>query len=177
MESVEIKNNVVVINCPTPVTTIEHNKPYIIKWNGGEDIVNPVFNAVTVKSSYPEYITMYITDGISTYTMYFDGFTYDAYTCGEDYTWCFITNGSSVLEPMLTGYIIKAFSCYFYHNTSPDYIDGMILNTGEEDDLITGLDALNGETGNEVIYNIAGQRLAKKQKGINIVNGKKVLIK
>ena len=30
---------------------------------------------------------------------------------------------------------------------------------------------------NGVIYNLAGQRMAKLQKGLNIVNGKKLLVK
>ncbi|MBP5392988.1 MAG: DUF4465 domain-containing protein [Bacteroidaceae bacterium] len=37
---------------------------------------------------------------------------------------------------------------------------------------IKGVDALNE---NSTIYNVAGQRLQKKQRGINIINGKKVL--
>lgn len=44
------------------------------------------------------------------------------------------------------------------------------------DDEATSIDAINGvEAENGAIYNIAGQRLNKAQKGINIVNGKKVL--
>ena len=45
------------------------------------------------------------------------------------------------------------------------------------DDDATGLDAVNGEgfMVNGPIYNLAGQRINKLQKGINIVNGKKVL--
>ena len=44
------------------------------------------------------------------------------------------------------------------------------------DDEATSIDAINGvEAENGVIYNIAGQRMNKAQKGINIVNGKKVL--
>jgi hypothetical protein len=30
---------------------------------------------------------------------------------------------------------------------------------------------------NDQIYNLAGQRLSKPQRGINIINGKKVLVK
>lgn len=40
----------------------------------------------------------------------------------------------------------------------------------------TGIEAINGvEAENGAIYNIAGQRLGKMQKGINIVNGKKII--
>ena len=45
---------------------------------------------------------------------------------------------------------------------------------GEDD--ATGIKDLNDlKDSNDVIYNIAGQRISKAQKGINIVNGKKVL--
>ena len=47
---------------------------------------------------------------------------------------------------------------------------------GLEDDDATGISNLNvNDNLNEAIYNLAGQRLNKMQKGINIVNGKKVL--
>jgi hypothetical protein len=45
---------------------------------------------------------------------------------------------------------------------------------GEDD--TTGLNDLNGFNGSDdTIYNLAGQRVSKAQKGVNIVNGKKVL--
>ena len=45
---------------------------------------------------------------------------------------------------------------------------------GEDDE--TGIEAIaNGQSADEVIYNVAGQRLNKMQKGINIVGSKKVL--
>lgn len=44
------------------------------------------------------------------------------------------------------------------------------------DDVETGIETINGvEAENGAIYNIAGQRLGKMQKGINIVNGKKII--
>ena len=39
----------------------------------------------------------------------------------------------------------------------------------------TGISSLTNEKENGAIYNVAGQRLQKMQKGINIVNGKKIL--
>lgn len=46
-------------------------------------------------------------------------------------------------------------------------------------DETTGINALNGEgfTVNGSVYNLAGQRVAQPQKGLYIVNGKKVVIK
>ena len=53
-------------------------------------------------------------------------------------------------------------------------VKGFVLNF---DDDATGIKAIdNGQqTTDNVIYNVAGQRLQKMQKGINIVNGKKIL--
>ena len=42
---------------------------------------------------------------------------------------------------------------------------------------ITSIASPLGETGEGAIYNLAGQRLAKKQKGINITKGRKILVK
>lgn len=44
-------------------------------------------------------------------------------------------------------------------------------------DEVTGINDLNADNINSPIYNLSGQRLNKMQKGINIRNGKKVLVK
>ena len=44
-------------------------------------------------------------------------------------------------------------------------------------DEATGIAEVENAVENRVIYNLAGQRLQKMQKGINIMNGKKVLVK
>ena len=42
----------------------------------------------------------------------------------------------------------------------------------------TGIDAVESEgNADAAIYNVAGQRLPKTQKGVNIVNGRKVMVK
>ena len=42
---------------------------------------------------------------------------------------------------------------------------------------IQAMDNVQGTMNNAEIYNLAGQRLSKLQKGVNIVNGKKILVK
>ena len=44
-------------------------------------------------------------------------------------------------------------------------------------EISSGVESVEQEEGVKTIYNLAGQRLTKMQKGINIVNGKKVLVK
>ena len=41
----------------------------------------------------------------------------------------------------------------------------------------TGIENLNANANEGAIYNLAGQRIQKMQKGINIVNGKKIIVK
>ena len=44
-------------------------------------------------------------------------------------------------------------------------------------DEVTGINYLNAADNNSPIYNLAGQRLSKMRKGINIKDGKKIIIK
>ena len=45
------------------------------------------------------------------------------------------------------------------------------------DFLTTGIEGVNSRMDNEPIFNLAGQRLSKLQKGVNIVNGKKFIVR
>ena len=40
-----------------------------------------------------------------------------------------------------------------------------------------GIQSMKGEGSNTAIYNLSGQRLSQPQRGVNIVNGKKVVVK
>ena len=60
---------------------------------------------------------------------------------------------------------------------TPAEVKGFVINW---DELVDGIDQVQSSTFNvqsSTIYNLAGQRINKLQKGINIVNGKKVLVK
>ena len=48
------------------------------------------------------------------------------------------------------------------------------------EEVATGIEEINGQWSiangqSDAIYNLAGQRISKMQKGVNIVNGKKIL--
>lgn len=65
--------------------------------------------------------------------------------------------------------------CYFTAPESLASVSTFFLGHNGE---TTGIeDVFNGKNGETVIYNTAGQRINKLQKGINIVNGHKVLVK
>ena len=71
----------------------------------------------------------------------------------------------------LTGSVIPAGKAYL---TSASHVNAFVFT---EDDP-TGINEINGQwsmANGQSIYNLAGQRLSKMQKGINIVSGKKML--
>ena len=49
--------------------------------------------------------------------------------------------------------------------------------TAHAGDTPTAIDGIEGQNGNDRIYNMAGQRVAKTSKGLYIVNGKKIAVK
>ena len=53
----------------------------------------------------------------------------------------------------------------------------MFLEEGKDDDMITGISSIGKTDEKDIIYNVAGQRLTKKQKGIIIIGNRKVLAK
>ena len=81
---------------------------------------------------------------------------------------------NNVIYPVGTaGATIKPYRAYIQIDQSSAV---KALNFFVDDDEATGIDNLNVDDNlNGVIYNVAGQRLNKVQKGINIVNGKKIL--
>ncbi len=68
---------------------------------------------------------------------------------------------------------LAANRCYLNY-TKPSSVKELFLNAGEA----TAIDAIEALTnGNAQIFDINGRKLDRLQKGINIVNGKKVLVK
>ena len=51
------------------------------------------------------------------------------------------------------------------------------LENGTEEDPAVGISDINANTNAKTIFNIAGQRLSAPQKGMNIINGRKVVVK
>lgn len=128
--------------------------------------------AVIVKASAGEYNFAYTTDDVPAITGNdLVAATEDVVADGSQYI---LANGASGIGFYVAeeGSVIKAGKAYL---SIPTVYVGVKLFFGFEDDA-TGIDNLNANlNANETIYNIAGQRLQKMQKGINIVNGKVVL--
>ena len=177
-ESVNEENNILIIDCLTPVTIIKAGVPYIIRWNSGEDIVDPTFTNVFIDANeHP--ISLY-DDDVTFYGIY----QYWENSPDPDYSRYYYVNGSPALVSFGNGAELLSFDAYFSVQSSlNETLQGVAINTGDMsiDDLIaTGISLMEdgrSQKEGDAIYNVAGQRLSKKQKGVNIVNGKKVAIK
>lgn len=177
-ESVNVVRNCLIINCFNPVTKIEAGVPYLIRWEGGEDIVDPTFTNVVIDANrHP--ISLY-DDNVSFSSIY----GYFKTSSDPDYSSYYYVAGSPALAPMSNGCELLSFDAYLLvDETLNGTIQGVAINTGDmsvNDLIATGISLMEdgrSQKEGDAIYNVAGQRLSKKQKGVNIVNGKKIAIK
>ncbi len=163
----------------TPVPELKAGTPYIIRWESGSTIANPVFENVTISKAQPQVVC----DLRNNRGVQFVGtYDYKAYT-EVDQSKLFISNNTFYYVGVNT--TIGAQRAYFQ-------LIGFIYDTGAAsvggvkefgitflDEDPTGIDNVNDNLNlnDEAIYNIAGQRIQKMQRGINIVNGKKIFVK
>ena len=156
-ETSEESNNVTINFNAKEGNTIAANVPVLI----GEATASKaaVFNSMMFKSGETNVAGNFVT---------FKGI-YAPITVAEgDY---FIGNGALCKSEGATS--LKAFRAYL---DATDEVSVKMFVGDEE--IATGIDTIeNGQLtiDNAPIYNLAGQRLQKMQKGINIVNGKKIL--
>ena len=166
-----------VIDCLTPVTKLEAGRPYIInKWNGGSAIVDPVFSGVTIKATTPQ--PVFLFDNRMGFAGLYDYNQMDADELHTTHT--YYVGGNGVLHNFVGRSNAYAFECYLVVDPNlNEWPKPIALHTdGSIDDLIDGIGDIKGQTATDgLIYNVAGQRLMKMQKGLNIVGNKKILIK
>ena len=70
---------------------------------------------------------------------------------------------------------VKAYNAYIVADGSAKSLN--IVINGEE---TNGIEAIRNSqliNGNEPIYNLNGQRLEQKQRGVNIIGGRKVVVR
>ena len=172
-EFVTRQDDLLIIHCLTPVKKILAGMPYIIKWDGGEDIVNPMFEDVL------------IDDTDRSFSLYDDKVRFESfygYFCYEGgtgyYNIYYYVDGTTTLSSVNTGAELLSFDCFFsFDSDLLSEVKAIGLNVGNMSETIVGVSSLGETEEGAAIYNLAGQRLAKKQKGINITKGRKILVK
>ena len=163
-----------------PVTEIQPNVPYIVRWAAAEDIVNPVFENV------------YLEDGIRVLDLFEGGIlfygTYDPFTVEYDYRKEFLyMGGDSKLYYPKNGITINAFRAFFQLR---DFVAGepsgtgsakgigeFVLDFGDETTSLNEELRMKSEESVGDWYSIDGRRLQGKPtaKGVYIYKGKKVI--
>ena len=152
-----------------PTTYLRRGTPYIIAADAnmaGRSIVFHAFNAPFYKMGSNKML-------VSTSDYHFYG-----NTCSPKIKDCYMLNADgTAFEYVTTTKAVPAMEPYFTTNLPADLrpenivLPEIPVNNNEDP---TGVNNIRGYQ-NRYIYNLAGQRLSKPVKGINIINGKKIL--
>ena len=147
-------------------TAIEAGKPYIVKWaTPADDIFSPVFSSVSLTAAAPAPVTSQDSK-----VSFVGSYSPVALTAGDKST-LYLGSNNTLRNPK-TDVTIGSCRAYFTVNDGSEVKD-FVLSFGGDDP--TGIKTTDNGLQTTDIYNLAGQRLNKMQKGINIVNGKKIL--
>ena len=147
-------------------TEIAAGKPYLVKAKTAKlSVTNKALDPSTTVSNTEQ------SDASSTVT-FVGRFSPVVLTAAANANAYVVSN--STLYQVTSDVTVKAYRGYFTVVTT-NGVKNFVLDFGNGE--TTSIEALESETGDKVIYNLAGQRVQKAQKGVFIVNGKKVVIK
>lgn len=138
--------------------------PYLVKPTS--DIVNPTFEGVDVENPAEA------VKGEGDYK--FQAHLYST-ALATDGTIAYLSNDGVTVKRLTSGGIKGLRSVFQVPEAA--LAKALVINFGDADGIMTLDAAGNLVKENATIYNLAGQRMSKTQKGVNIVNGKKVLVK
>ena len=177
-ETSVLNNGELTLNFSDAPATITAGTPFIIKWdNTGEDLVNPVFNAVTINNT-PNNVE-------------FTGGTFRGNYAPLEIT---TDNRNDILllssgnrlgyaktdRTIENGKALGACRAYFEipANGGVQTARQFTLNFGDDED-ITGIIEVNTNLTNKTsdAFDLQGRKVENPKKGLYIVNGKKVVIK
>ena len=154
--------------------------PYIIRWGTpetatGETIVNPSFTNVEVEITSQDDFDYYETES--------NGLRFEAQLAPVELTSsskALVFGSENKLYKPNKNVWVYPTRAYFSHTFDIASAREFVLDFGDGDQQTTYIDGItvdgNRGSGAEGIFNLSGQRLSAPQKGINIVNGKKVLV-
>lgn len=161
----------------TDASSIEAGKPYLIKWESGDNIVNPVFNGVTITSNAPTPVNFANAQGggACSFVGQYDPF---AITDGNKNSIVMLSSGNRIGYSNNVPRTLRCMRAHFEIPTTtsaPAMTDYAIDFDGEASTAMKAID--NGQwVIDHVYYDLAGRRVAQPTKGLYIFNGKKVMI-
>lgn len=152
-------------------TSIEAGKPYLVKVEANEE--NPTFSNVEVKNTTVEAGT--VTCDHANFVPVLNR----ASLTGGDMSVLFVSGGNTLTYPTDDGYI-NGFRAYFQLTNGASLARTFRMSFDDEE---TGIESINNSTIDESLFDrgthtLDGRKLNGRptQKGIYIVNGKKVII-
>lgn len=141
-------------------------------------VTNPIFKGVTLEEGkayeYPYYESNWADGTLFNIT---GRFAKQVLTDSDDFGKVYFLNKQGQFtHPTADGNLIRGFR-WFIQLKTPESSTGAKIALDVDGD-VTSIDAIdNGQFATDAIYNLSGQRVNKAQKGIYIVNGKKVVVK
>ena len=173
---------------------LQRGKPYLVKWSSGNNLVDDTKEAEdegdnpTHQLDFRNVVVKEATAGAwsgnanSNGTVTFQGtFSSEALNRG-DQTKLILGSNNTLYYPKGSEGTLSVAACRGYFiipeaaaSAAPQFVMGF------DDDETTGIQTIDvtpeGWNNAPAIYNLSGQRLNSLQKGVNIVNGKKVVVK
>lgn len=166
----------VTLNFGDAVTTLKAGTPYIIKWESGEDLVEPVFNDVTISAL--DGATIEKADGHVKFTGYYDAFDIDTPANDDIY----YLAADNMLRHTAKKRTLRACRAYFQFSenivgSARQFI--LDFGDGQTTSIDNLMDSPSEASEADVWYSIDGIRLDSKptKKGFYIHNGKKEVVK
>ena len=140
-------------------------------------VTNPIFKGVTLEKgkayNYPSGEKNYSDTNFAINGRFAKQVLKDDDVLGKVY---FLNKQGKFTHPTAEGNVIRGFR-WFIQLKTPESSTGAKITLDVDGD-VTSIDAIdNGQFATDAIYNLSGQRVNKAQKGIYIVNGKKVVVK
>jgi hypothetical protein len=154
-----------------PVRELRAGVPYLIRWKSGDDIVEPVFNGVTVVSTTEDDRTISKADGHVKFIGYYDALDI---TASDKDIYCIATGNK--LRHITKPCTLMSCRAYFKIRKN-DALAKFMLDFGDGE--ATGITTTDYTNGDDSWYSLNGQKLMQQptRKGMYIHNGVKVVIK
>ena len=164
-----------------PAKTIEAGLPYIVKWESGDNISNPVFNGVTIRNENPSDQSVISKDGAVTFIGSYSPFTIDESNIGD----ILYIGSANKIGHSKNPRTLKSCRAHFVVPGDKDAEDDMVeikayvLNFGEIEENTTEIESVDsGELTVGGWWTLSGVQLngMPSEKGVYLFNGKKVVI-
>lgn len=156
-------------------TSIEAGKPYIVKWDSGSDISDPVFRGVTINADDPTDVTS--KDG----QLSFHGIYAPEILTKNAQSQLYFGSDNKLYYPAADNLQVNAFRAYFQLGQTVQAVKmrDIILDYGDE--VVTGITSVEGKSQavDEGWYTLQGVRLGSKPtlRGVYLRKGHKVVVK